>query len=108
MATPTHSSDRSLRVELVLRVKVSSEGGASFSVLREELLHGPQDGAWSSGWSCYLGLVVELLLCPQCGAAPQGGGSSSFGISLHPEGSVGVVPLCSPGVAELQVPAASV
>lgn len=62
----------------------------------------------ASGWSCCLVLVVELLPCCQCGAAPQGLRSSSFGTSLHPKGSMGVVPLCSPGVAELQVPAASV
>lgn len=79
MATPT---DRSLRMELVFRVELPS---------------------LSSGRSCFTGprmelvLRVELLLGPRGGAAPV----SSVWISLHLEGSVGVVPLCSPGVAEL-------
>lgn len=59
------------RVELVLRVKASPEGGASFSVLRMELLLSPCGGAAPQvGVSPQAGLRVELLLGPRGGAAP--------------------------------------
>lgn len=65
MATPTHSSDRSLRVKLVLRVEphLWARGWSCSLVPLVELLH-------TVGVSPQAGLRVELLLGPRGGAAP--------------------------------------